>query len=62
MDTVKDSDRILADYNYHGVGNLHSNKVVSASVESRQYDTRDRLTQVTTKNVNNSITLWKIKA
>ncbi|MDM9580198.1 putative Ig domain-containing protein [Nostoc sp. GT001] len=51
LDTVKDGTRLLADYDYDAVGNLIQTKLANGSVESRQYDTRDRLTQVTTKNV-----------
>lgn len=51
LDTVKDGDRTLADYDYDKVGNLVGTKFANGSVESRQYDTRNRLTQVTTKNV-----------
>ncbi|MEH1936962.1 MAG: hypothetical protein V7L14_25315 [Nostoc sp.] len=39
LDIVKDGDRTLADYDYHGVGNLIQTKLVNSSVESRQYDT-----------------------
>ncbi|MDZ8070038.1 MAG: putative Ig domain-containing protein [Nostoc sp. DedQUE08] len=55
LDTVKDGNRTLADYDYDAVGNLIQTKLANGSVESRQYDTRDRLTQVTTKNVTGTI-------
>ncbi|NEU84375.1 hypothetical protein G1O98_36695 [Nostoc sp. UIC10630] len=55
LDTVKDGTRLLADYDYDAVGNLIQTKLANGSVESRQYDTRDRLTQVTTKNVTGTI-------
>ena len=51
LDTVKEGNRTLADYDYDKVGNLIQTKLVHDSVESRQYDTRDRLTELTTKNV-----------
>ncbi|MCV3217127.1 polymorphic toxin-type HINT domain-containing protein [Plectonema radiosum NIES-515] len=55
LDTVKDGDRTLADYDYDKLGNLTQTKFANGSVESRQYDTRDRLTQVTTKNFTGTI-------
>ncbi|AVH68152.1 polymorphic toxin-type HINT domain-containing protein [Nostoc sp. 'Peltigera membranacea cyanobiont' N6] len=55
LDTVKDGTRLLADYDYDAVGNLIQTKLANGSVESRQYDTRLRLTQVTTKNVTGTI-------
>jgi RHS repeat-associated protein len=55
LDTVKDGTRLLADYDYDAVGNLIQTKLANGSVESRQYDTRERLTQVTTKNVTGTI-------
>lgn len=55
LDTVKDGDRTLADYDYDKVGNLTQTKLANGSLESRQYDTRDRLTQITTKNVTGTI-------
>ncbi|MCC5668257.1 hypothetical protein LC653_31455 [Nostoc sp. CHAB 5784] len=55
LDTVKDGTRLLADYDYDAVSNLIQTKLANGSVESRQYDTRDRLTQVTTKNVTLTI-------
>ncbi|WP_414529920.1 putative Ig domain-containing protein, partial [Nodularia chucula] len=55
LDTVKDGTRLLADYDYDAVGNLIQTKLANSSVESRQYDTRNRLTQVTTKNVTGTI-------
>ncbi len=51
LDTVKDGNRTLADYDYDKVGNLIQTKLANGSVESRKYDTRDRLTELTTKNV-----------
>jgi RHS repeat-associated protein len=55
LDTVKDGDRTLADYDYDSFGNLTQTKLANGSLESRQYDTRDRLTEVTTKNVTGTI-------
>jgi RHS repeat-associated protein len=55
LDTVKDGNRLLADYDYDAVGNLTQTKLANGSVESRLYDTRDRLTQITTKNVTGTI-------
>ncbi|NJM21690.1 MAG: hypothetical protein HC907_24750, partial [Richelia sp. SM1_7_0] len=55
LDTVKDGNRLLADYDYDKVGNLIQTKLANGSVESNQYDTRNRLTQITTKNVTGTI-------
>ncbi|MBF2067245.1 MAG: putative Ig domain-containing protein [Calothrix sp. C42_A2020_038] len=55
LDTVFDGNRLLADYDYDKVGNLIQTKLANSSTESRQYDTRNRLTQVTTKNVTGTI-------
>jgi RHS repeat-associated protein len=55
LDTVKDGNRLLADYDYDKVGNLTQTQLANGSVESRLYDSRDRLTQITTKNVTGTI-------
>jgi RHS repeat-associated protein len=55
LDTVKDGNRTLADYDYDKVGNLIQTKLANGSVESRKYDTRDRLTELTTKNVTGTV-------
>jgi RHS repeat-associated protein len=55
LDTVKDGNRTLADYDYDFGGNLIGTKLANGSTESRQYDSRNRLTQVTTKNVTGTI-------
>ncbi|MEZ2277233.1 MAG: polymorphic toxin-type HINT domain-containing protein [Microcoleus sp.] len=55
LDTVKEGNRILADYDYDKVGNLIQTKFADSSVESRKYDTRDRLTELTTKNVTGTV-------
>jgi RHS repeat-associated protein len=50
LDTVKEGNRLLADYDYDAVGNLIQTKMTDGSTETRNYDSRDRLTQITTKN------------
>ncbi|MEI6331349.1 MAG: putative Ig domain-containing protein [Pseudanabaena sp. ELA645] len=55
LDKVKDGTRLLADYDYDFVGNLSQIKLADGSVESRQYDVRNRLTQITTKNVTGTV-------
>jgi large repetitive protein len=50
LDTVEDGTRLLADYDYDAVGNLTQAKMADGSTETRNYDSRDRLTQITTKN------------
>ncbi|ELS34813.1 MULTISPECIES: polymorphic toxin-type HINT domain-containing protein [Pseudanabaena] len=55
LDKVKDGTRLLADYDYDLVGNLTQKKLADGSVESRQYDVRNRLTQITTKNVTGTV-------
>ncbi|WP_228055720.1 putative Ig domain-containing protein [Lusitaniella coriacea] len=55
LDTVKEGNRILADYDYNAVGNLSQTQLANGSVESRLYDTRNRLTQLTTRNVTGTI-------
>jgi RHS repeat-associated protein len=51
LDTVTKGNDILADYDYNAVGNLSQTKFANDSVEERKYDTRNRLEQITTKNV-----------
>jgi len=55
LDKVKDGTRLLADYDYDLVGNLSQIKLADGSVEARQYDVRNRLTQITTKNVTGTV-------
>lgn|GEM_PF-6781018 len=55
LDTVKDGNRTLADYDYDFVGNLIQTLLANGSTESRKYDTRNRLTQLTTKNVTGTV-------
>lgn len=55
LDTVKDGNRTLADYDYDKVGNLIQTKFANSSVESRKYDARNRLTELTTKNVTGTV-------
>jgi RHS repeat-associated protein len=55
LDTVSEGTRILADYDYNPVGNLSKTTFANGSVESRQYDSRNRLKQVTTRNVVGTI-------
>ncbi|MEE3719725.1 polymorphic toxin-type HINT domain-containing protein [Tumidithrix elongata RA019] len=55
LDTVKDGSRLLADYDYDLVGNRTQTKLADGSVESRLYDARNRLTQLTTKNVTGTV-------
>lgn len=55
LDTVKDGNRTLADYDYDKVGNLSQTTFADGSVESREYDTRNRLTELTTKNVTGTV-------
>lgn len=55
LDTVKESNRILADYDYDAVGNLTQTKLADGSVETRQYDARNALTQITAKNVTGTV-------
>lgn len=55
LDTVKEGNRTLADYDYDKVGNLIQTKFADSSVETRKYDTRDRLTELKTKNVTDTV-------
>ncbi len=55
LDTVKQGTRLLADYDYDKVGNLSKTKLANGSVEYRQYDTRNRLTDVSTENVTGTL-------
>jgi large repetitive protein len=50
LDLVKEGTRTLADYDYDAVGNLSQTKLADGSTEVRNYDVRNRLTQITTKN------------
>jgi large repetitive protein len=51
LDTVKDGTRLLVDYDYDKAGNHSRTTFANQSVETRGYDSRNRLTSVTTKNV-----------
>ena len=55
LDTVKYGTRTLADYNYDRVGNLIQTKLANGSIESRTYEPRNRLTNLTTKNVAGTV-------
>ena len=55
LDTVKQGTRLLADYDYDKVGNLSKTQLANGSVEYRQYDTRNRLTDVSTENVTGTL-------
>ncbi|MGB3401136.1 MAG: putative Ig domain-containing protein [Microcoleaceae cyanobacterium] len=51
LDTVSDGNELLVNYDYDVVGNLTQTTFANGSVETRQYDKRDRLTRLTTENV-----------
>ncbi|NEQ97762.1 MAG: RHS famlily protein, partial [Cyanothece sp. SIO2G6] len=51
LDTVNDGTELLADYDYNAMGNLTQTTFGNGSVETRQYDERNRLIQLTTENV-----------
>lgn len=51
LDTVLDGTRLLADYDYDAAGNHIRTTFANQSVETRGYDSRNRLTSVTAKNV-----------
>ncbi|WP_377479990.1 MAG: polymorphic toxin-type HINT domain-containing protein [Microcoleus anatoxicus] len=55
LDTVKKGTRILADYDYNAAGNLSKTTLANGSVEERNYDTRNRLKQIATKNSTGTI-------
>lgn len=55
LDTVKDGNRTLADYDSDKVGNLNPTTLGDGSVELREYDTRNRLNELTPKNVTGTV-------
>jgi RHS repeat-associated protein len=55
LDLVKDGTRLLADYDYDLVGNLTQTKMADGSTETSQYDLRNRLTNITAKNVTGTV-------
>jgi large repetitive protein len=55
LDTVEKEGQILADYDYDAVGNLVKKTLANRTVETSQYDTRNRLIQLQTQNAAGTV-------
>jgi RHS repeat-associated protein len=55
VDKVQNGSTLLADYDYDAAGNLIRKTLSDGTVETSQYDSRERLTQLQTKNVAGDI-------
>jgi RHS repeat-associated protein len=55
LDEVQNGNTVLADYDYDTVGNLTRKALSDGTIETSQYDSRNRLTQLQTKNTAGDI-------
>jgi large repetitive protein len=55
VDKVQNGSVLLADYDYDAAGNLIRKTLSDGTVETSQYDSRERLTQLQTKNIAGDI-------